>query len=338
MTTSKRVRRRDPHGTRSTTSAEGGLTASVTATDPPFGIRGLTVDASNRALGSKGVSPTDLRLLDLCPLQLWHAARWPSETAAPSLGLAIGQVVHAAREALSTEQREIYLSAASASSLWSSGIEARLRTVIDSAFERHYYIQVFGDSATRARSEWSNRLLALEQARALEARRAWIAGLRGADLANACTPERTEAEWFDAGLMMHGFCDELWRDGMKSRPVELKTSPPTDKNRTANRYQVAAYAYLAQKVEGLKVSVCEVQYLREGTRDRFRFGAAWERKVRRQADRVMQVRMSATPPAGAPTPQTCAWCPFQQVCPETAAPSLEDALVSLKIFDDFGSR
>lgn len=338
MTNSKSLRKRDLRRTRSTKTPGDGLVGPVAEVGPMLEAPALAAEPADLPLGSDGVSPTDLRLVELCPLQLWHAARWPSETAAPSLGLAIGQVVHAAREAISKEQRGIYLEAESESKLWSEGIEARLRALIEFSFERHYYLQVFGDSAARARLEWSDRLLGLERARAVKARDAWNAGLRGVDLANACTPERTEAEWFDSALMMHGFCDELWRDGKKARPVELKTSPPSVKNRTANRFQVAAYAYLAQNVEGLEVSTCEVQYLREGSSDRFRFGPSWERRVRGQVHRVMLVRHSLDPPAGAPTPQTCGWCPFQQVCPESAAPSVEDAFVSLKVFDGFGSR
>ncbi len=338
MTNSKGLRRKSLRRFRSTKFAKVGAKGPT----PRVGRLIKAPEPSNPPpdlpLGSDGVSPTDLRLVELCPLQLWHAARWPSETAAPSLGLAIGQIVHAAREAISMEQRGIYLQAESESKLWNEDVEARLRALIESTFERHYYLHVFGDPAARARSEWTGRLLGMERGRADRARDAWNLGLRGVDLANACTPERTEAEWFDSGLRMHGFCDELWRDGTKSRPVELKTSPPNDANRSANRYQVAAYAYLAQNVEGLVVSTCEVQYLREGSSDRFRFGPAWEGKVRRQAHRVMLVRHSLDPPTGAPSPQTCGWCPFQQVCPQSAAPSVDDAFASLKVFDDFGGR
>jgi CRISPR/Cas system-associated exonuclease Cas4 (RecB family) len=181
-------------------------------------------------------------------------------------------------------------------------------------------------------------LLTLEQARAEAATKAWSAGLRGVALADTCTPQRTEAEWFDPTLRMHGFCDELWNDGRAARPVELKTSPPSPKHRAANRYQVAAYAFLARQVEGLRVDQCEVEYLRDGARDRFAFGTSWERKIRDGVERVSDVSRSPAPPAGFPSEDTCGWCPFQHTCPESLAPSLDDAFANLRVFDEVGER
>lgn len=284
------------------------------------------------------VSPTDLRLLELCPLQLWHACQLPFETAAPSLGLALGQVVHAARQSLSTSQRRRYISAKSDSDFWSQPVENSLRAEIDNSFDRHYYLRVFGGLAERARSEWTGRLLTLEQARAEAAVRAWSAGLREIALADTCTPERTETEWFDLTLRMHGFCDELWNDGGTARLVELKTSPPSPRHRAANRYQVAAYAFLARQVEGLRVGPCEVEYLRDGTRDRFTFGVNWERRIREGIERVSEISRSQVPPAGSPSEDACGWCPFQHTCPESLAPSLDDAFAMLRVFDDIGER
>lgn len=313
---------------------------------PPIGLHSIKQSQSATELAflgreqvadlPGGVSPTDLRLLALCPLQLWHASRLPFETAAPTLGLALGQVVHAARQTLSRIQRSRYIAAKTQGELWSHAIQDALRAEIDNAFDRHYYLSVFGEVARQARTEWSDRLLALERARSECATEGWTSGLRGPALADTCTPSRTEAEWYDPSLRMHGFCDELWNDAGTARPVELKTSPPSARNVAANRYQVAAYALLARKVEGLRVRICEVEYLGDGTRDRFSFGTKWERAIREAVSRVSEVSRSPAPPEGSPSEDTCGWCPFQNSCPESQAPSLNDAFANLRVFDGIG--
>jgi CRISPR/Cas system-associated exonuclease Cas4 (RecB family) len=284
------------------------------------------------------VSPTDLRLAKLCPLEVWYASKQPFETAAPTLGLAVGQIVHAARQAISENQLARYARVLSPSELWSNEVEEELKGLIDASFERHYYFGVFGERAIGARAEWTKRLLDLERERGRRVIELWRRGLRAERLALRGAPSLTEVEWFDPELRMHGFCDELWLDGRAARPVELKTSPPTPVHRAANRAQVAAYGYLAHRVGTLNVKYCEVEYLGDGLRDRFRFGKTWENEVRREVQRVRWIRQDPAPPHGTPSREICGWCPFQSQCPESLAPSLDEAMAQLRVFDEFSSR
>ena len=277
------------------------------------------------------VSPTQLRIACLCPLQVWYAGRTPSETAAPTLGLAIGQIVHAVRARITALQFSRYVQAESEADL-AREINQELKSLIESGFMSHYYISVFGERAEVARVEWTERLLSLERLRASRASRSWGEGLRGIRLARACCPTQTEVEWFDPALDMHGFCDELWTSGRFHRPVELKTSPHTPTHLRANRSQVAAYGYLASHVGELEVDYCEVEYLEDGYRDKFRYGKEWAGRVLQEARRVKRILTNQDPPTGTPSREVCAWCPFQSQCPQSLAPDVDTALRALDVY------
>lgn len=275
------------------------------------------------------ISPTLLRQSHLCPLQVWFAARNPSETAAPTLGLAIGQIAHAVMAEVSKGEFERLRQASLEDALWNAHVADVVRQAVDNAFQRHSFIWAFGERARAAKEEWTRKLVAVVQSRAERARIMWREGLRGEDLAFASAPMNTEVEWFDPELMMHGFCDELWKVGSHYRLVELKTGPHSLLHRRANRSQVAAYGYFASEVGGLQVIECEVFYLHDGYRDSFRFGESWRRVVRRETKRVGEIIANPVPPRATPAKDVCAWCPFQQTCPDSKAPSIDEAMSAI---------
>ena len=312
---SRTGRHRPPN--RATTAANGLDAPTHTGTVHHFSFE---VDEHVR------ISPTLLRQSQLCPLQVWFAARNPSETAAPTLGLAIGQIAHAVMAQVSAVELERLRLVNSEEDVWNTRVADAVRQVIDDAFQRHFFIGAFGERARTAREEWTAKLVSLVQSRAERARSMWRAGQRGEDLAYACAPMGTEVEWFDPELRMHGFCDEVWKVASHHRPVELKTGPHTPIHQRANRSQAAAYGYLASVVGGLRVTDCEVLYLQDGFRDNFRFGESWRRAVRREAKRVGEIIVNPVQPRATPAREVCSWCPFQQICSESKAPSIDEAM------------
>ena len=284
------------------------------------------------------MSPTELRLTEVCPLQTWFSHREPFETAAPTLGLAIGQIVHFARNSISRFQFDLISNAQDSNELHNDAVVGHIRSIISEAFDRHYYLDAFGQSAVAEQDRWSRILEVLEENRAKHAVGLWSEGRRGSILAAMCCPTETEVEWYDGILDIHGFCDELWIDELLARPVELKTSPPKPGLKSANRVQVAAYAYLAKHVGGLKVRDCAVSYLGDQLTDSFQFTSAWEKSIADRVAEVRLIRLSNTPPSAKPAEETCAWCPFQHQCPESAAPSVEDSISRMRLFDDFSAR
>jgi CRISPR/Cas system-associated exonuclease Cas4 (RecB family) len=272
------------------------------------------------------VSATDLRRLIECPLACWYAAQEPFETAAPTLGLAIGEVVHVCRAELSRSAWQRYVTAKSPGELWSQTIEAQSRDQIASNFDRHAFLSAFGSRAAAARLSYTTLLLAMERQRALRASDILARGITGCNLASRVLPFEVEVPVYDEAHDLAGICDEVWKDGKFVIPVELKTSPPTREHKLANRAQAATYGFLFTVASGLKVRECRVHYITQGVVDSFRFDGAWKRRVSRLVDDVRSNRSAPVPPKGKPSPAICGYCSFQAVCPESRAPSLAQSL------------
>jgi CRISPR-associated protein Cas4 len=268
------------------------------------------------------VSATDLRRFVQCPLSVWYSQHEPFETAAPTLGLAVGQIVHACRSALSQAAWKRYVAARKPEDLWSASIEAEERNRIDLEFDRHSFLQAFGDDGRSARSNYSALLLGLERQRAVRGANLLGRGLKGAELAEALLPVEVEVPLFDSENNLVGICDEIWWDGKGFYPVELKTSPPTRSHLEANRTQVAAYATMMNRAVGSNVSTCRIHYLTNNLIDSFRFDRKWSRHVDRLVRQVREVRSRTNPPKGHPSRDICGYCPFQAICPQSAAPGL----------------
>lgn len=296
----------------------GGLRLSVA---PPT----LWSEASDQSLR---VSATDLRRYSLCPLSVWYSRQEPFETAAPTLGLAVGEIVHACRAELSHSAWERYVKATKSDDLWSPAIEADQRDRIESIFDRHAFLDAFGEDGRSARSLYTALLLGLECQRALRGSSLLSRGVSGADLASTLLPVEVEVPLVDAENNLVGICDEVWSDGTTFCPVELKTSPPTPAHLSANRAQVAAYASILTRSAGCAVSKCCVNYLTDRRLDTFRYNRTWSRKVDHLAKRVREVRSAIEPPKGMPSREVCAYCPFQAICPQSAAPGVLETMAS----------
>lgn len=292
------------------------------------GIQVRTVEAFS-PYGRTRVSATDLRRLIECPLACWYAAQEPFETAAPTLGLAIGEVVHVCRAELSRSAWQRYVTAKCPGELWSQSIEAQSRDQIASNFDRHAFLSAFGSRATTARLSYTTLLLAMERQRAHRASDLLARGITGCDLASRVLPFEVEVPVYDENHDLSGICDEVWQDGEFVVPVELKTSPPSPEHKLANRAQAAAYGFLFTVASGLKVRECRVHYITQGVVDSFRFTGVWKRQIPRLVDSVRSNRFSCVPPGGRPSPAICGYCSFQAVCPESRAPSLAESLGSL---------
>jgi len=275
------------------------------------------------------VSATDLRRLVQCPLSAWYGATAPFETAAPTLGLAIGEIVHASRADLSRSARARFLRAKSPEDLWSPSIEALNRDLIGQNFDRHVFINAFGTQAAEARLAYTTLLLAMERQRAARGADLLAAESAGANLADQLVPIEVEVPVYDENRDLAGICDEVWRDGENIIPVELKTSPPSKEHQLANRVQAATYGSLFTAASGQKVLQCRVHYLTEGVEDSFEFNRSWERRITHLVSEVRAIRVAPRPPKGRPSPSICGYCSFQAVCPESQAPSLMDSMVSL---------
>jgi CRISPR-associated protein Cas4 len=268
------------------------------------------------------VSATDLRRFTECPLSVWYSQHEPFETAAPTLGLEVGQIVHACRAELSQAAWNRYVTAARPEDLWSARIEAEERHRIDLEFDRHAFLEAFGDDGRSARSNYSALLLGLERQRAIRGANFLSRGVSGKELAEGLLPVEVEVPLFDSINNLVGICDEIWWDGKSFCPVELKTSPPTRPHFEANRAQVAAYASMMMRAVGCNVSMCRVHYLADNRVDSFRFDRGWSRKVDRLVRQVREVRSQTDPPKGRPSREICGYCPFQAICPQSAAPGL----------------
>lgn len=272
------------------------------------------------------VSATDLRRLIECPLACWYASQAPFETAAPTLALAIGQVVHACRAELSEATWARYVEAKDHGELWSADIESRNRALIASIFDRHVFLSAFGSRASAARLKFTSLLLGLERQRAVRAGELLSQGIKGEALARKVLPFEVEVPIFDSSRDFRGVCDEVWSDGKYVVPVELKTSPPTKEHFLANRAQAAAYGFLFTQASGLNVRECRVHYLTEGVVDSFHFNRQWKARVLRLIEGVRTNRALPEPPKGRPSPAVCGYCSFQAVCPESKAPTLTESM------------
>ena len=275
------------------------------------------------------VSATDLRRLIECPLACWYASQAPFETAAPTLGLAIGQVVHTCRAELSRVTWPRYVGAESNEDLWSTAIESDNRDLVNSVFDRHVFLDAFGSRAVAARLRFTSLLLAMERQRAVRAGELLANGIKGSTLALRVLPFDVEVPVYDGSRDFVGICDEVWSDGKYLVPVELKTSPLTSEHALANRAQAAAYGFLFTQASGLKVRECRVHYLTQGTVDSFRFDKTWKTRITRLIDGVRANRAAYEPPKGRPSAAICGYCPFQAVCPESKAPTLSESMESL---------
>jgi CRISPR/Cas system-associated exonuclease Cas4 (RecB family) len=275
------------------------------------------------------VSATDLRRLVECPLACWYASQAPFETAAPTLGLAIGQVVHTSRAELSQASWQRYVDAKSHADLWSPEIESNNRALIADVFDRHVFLDAFGQKAAAARLKFTSLLLAMERQRASRASELLARGFKGEALALRVLPFEVEVPIYDSLRAFAGVCDEVWSDGEFLVPVELKTSPPTKEHRFANRAQAAAYGFLFTEASGLKVRECRVHYLTQGIIDSFQFDGTWKRRIPRLIEGVRSNRAAPNPPKGRPSPAVCGYCAFQAVCPESKAPTLSESMDSL---------
>lgn len=272
------------------------------------------------------VSATDLRRFIECPLACWYASQAPFETAAPTLGLAVGQVVHACRAQLSEASWQRYVKARGHDELWSPEIESSNRSLIADTFDRHVFLEAFGRKAVAARLRFTTLLLAMERQRAIRATELLWQGLRGEALALQTLPFEVEVPVYDSSRNFAGICDEVWSDGKFVIPVELKTSPPTKEHLLANRAQAAAYGFLFTAASGWRVRECRVHYLAEGVIDSFRFDHRWRTRVHRLIERVRSNRALPHPPRGRPSPRICGYCAFQAVCPESKAPTLTQSM------------
>jgi CRISPR/Cas system-associated exonuclease Cas4 (RecB family) len=275
------------------------------------------------------VTATDLRRLIECPLACWYASQAPFETAAPTLGLAIGQVVHTCRAELSEASWSRYVQAKCHGDLWSSQIESSNRALIADTFDRHVFLDAFGQKAAAARLKFTSLLLAMERQRAIRAGEYLSQGIEGEALALRVLPFEVEVPVFDSDRDFAGICDEVWSDGEFLVPVELKTSPPSKEHLLANRAQAAAYGFLFTEASGLKVRECKVHYLTQGVIDSFEFDRRWKARVPRLIQEVRSNRAATKPPKGRPSPAVCGYCAFQAVCPESKAPSLAESMESL---------
>jgi CRISPR-associated protein Cas4 len=272
------------------------------------------------------VSATDLRRYTECPLSVWYSRQEPFETAAPTLGLAVGEIVHVCRALLSSGAWGRYASAKEPADLWSPEIEGEQRLAIDSAFDRHAYLPVFGEVGRSARSEYTALLLGLERQRALRAANLLRGGIHGQQLASAVLPVEIELPLCDFERGLVGVCDEVWWEGGVYLPVELKTSPPTTVHREANRVQVAAYASMLTQSAGCEVRECRVNYLGHNVVDVFRYDRSWSRKIDRLTREVRRVRSDPVSPAGRPSREVCGYCPFQTICTESEAPGVLETI------------
>lgn len=279
--------------------------------------------------GPDRVSATDLRRLVECPRACWYGAQEPFETAAPTLGLAIGEVVHVSRAELSRAAWQRFVDASHPSDLWSPTIEASSRDLISANFDRHSFIGAFGGRAAAARQAYTSLLLAMERQRAVQGSDLLQLGVHGNQLASRLLPFEVEVPIYDEERDLAGICDEVWRDGDFTVPVELKTSPPTREHSLANRTQAAAYGFLFATASGLKVRECRVHYLTQGKLDSFAYTPSWDRRISRAVDSVRSLRAAPTPPKGRPSPAICGFCSFQAICPESRAPSVAQSMDSL---------
>jgi len=272
------------------------------------------------------VSATDLRRYSECPLSVWYSREEPFETAAPTLGLAVGEIVHVCRSELSSAAWDRYARASEDKDLWSPEIETEQRILIEAIFDRHSFLPVFGEDGRSARSVYTALLLGLERQRALRGANLLRTGLTGPALASGVLPVEVELPLCDSERGLVGICDEVWWEGDSFLPVELKTSPPTPAHLEANRVQVAAYASMLNRAAGCTVEICRVNYLGHDVVDSFRFDRSWSRKVDRLVKEVRQMRSGVGQPVGRPSREICAYCPFQTICPESAAPGLLETI------------
>jgi len=290
----------------------------------------LTSGGGSIPFGSPSrVSATDLRRLIECPLACWYAAQEPFETAAPTLGLAIGQIVHNCRAELSQGSWQRYTDAHQAKEIWSQAIERENRELIDANFDRHVFLDAFGERALAARRSYTSLLLAMERQRAARACELLAKGILGPSLANRVLPFEVEVPVYSDTNDFAGVCDEVWLDGEYIVPVELKTSPPTKEHIQANRAQAAAYGFLFTEASGQKVRECRVHYLTQGTIDSFRFDKKWQARVPRLIEGVRANRATRQPPKGRPSSAICGYCSFQAICPESKAPTLVESMDSI---------
>jgi CRISPR-associated protein Cas4 len=293
-------------------------------------LQPLTLSQSALGFRTPGrVSATDLRRLVECPRACWYGAQEPFETAAPTLGLAVGEIVHVSRAELSRSAWRRYSDAHCPSDLWSPEIEAASRDLIAENFNRHSFIYAFGAPAAAARQAYTTLLLAMERQRAVRGGDLLLRQVTGVDLASQVLPFEVEVPVYDEERDLVGICDEVWRDGEFVVPVELKTSPPTREHLSANRAQSAAYGSLFTHASGVKVRECKVHYITQGIVDAFPFTPSLDKRVSRAVSNVRSMRAAPRPPKGRPSPPNCGYCSFQAICPESRAPSVAQAMDSL---------
>lgn len=273
-------------------------------------------------------SPTALRRNATCPLQYWLSQRFPSETSAPSLAMAVGEIEHAARAELSKALRVLLTGATKYQDLESGPFGLLAAGHVAELFEAHGYVSAFGAFALDAEREVS-RLLAVEAfSRLGTARRAFKRGLRGEALANAASPFSVEARMCDPDLRIRGVADELWYRSGLWEVVELKTSPPLRALRLGNRVQAATYAFLLERTSSRRVRRFAVRYTHTGLTDWVDYTNEWRRRIPILVHRARLVSLSETPPKARPSRGACEYCPFQRTCPSSLAPSAEAGISS----------
>jgi len=272
------------------------------------------------------VTPTDLRRLAECPLSFWFSVHNPSETATPSLALVLGEIEHKARAMTSDLLRDHYLTGTKPEDLWSVSLDRTVRGLVSRLFDEHAFASAFGEGARLACEKMAQRLADENSSRARSASGAIRKGLRGERLADKYLPRYVEHRLEDNAHGLVGVADEIWVDGRRLMPVELKTSPPPPVHLRANRFQVAAYATLIENVMGKSVTKCEVRYVVHGKRDRLSFGPGWKKRVAERIRLARELALRSRPPRATPSSEICTYCPFQHVCPYSKAPPLEESL------------